>query len=125
SNDGPEGEERDRSPDEPADETHSVRSTGHQRAPHENRSSNHEYLDPALAQQPSATFNVDESGSSRNDDSTHRRLPPSWKCLIQASAAGSSPRAERPPLPWPPFRRSPSIAASQDIEIADCFLNGS
>src|SRR5437879_10039074 len=71
SNDGADGQERDRRPDEPADETHRVRSTGHQRAPHEDDPSNHEDLDPELAQQPSATFDVDETGPSRNDDSAH------------------------------------------------------
>src|SRR3989441_12162297 len=88
SNDGADGQERDRRPDEPADETHRVRSTGHQRAPHEDDPSNHEDLDPELAQQPSATFDVDETGPSGNDDSAHARLPPSSRCLIQASAAG-------------------------------------
>src|SRR6059036_483992 len=104
---------------------HGVRSTGHQWAPHEDHPSNHENLDPELAQKPSATFDVDETGPSRNDDSTHRRLPPSSTCLIQASAAGSSSRFCTPPLPRPPFRRSPAIATSQDIDIAECVLNGS
>src|SRR5439155_23553794 len=105
--------------------THGVRSTCHQRAPHENHPSKYEDLEPQLAQKPSATFDVDEAGPSRNDDSTHRSLPPSSTCLIQASAAASSPRSCTPPLPRPPFRRSPSIATSQDIDIAKCVLYGS
>jgi len=71
SNDGAKGQEPDRRPDEPADETHRQRSTGDQRAPHEDNSGNHEELESEDAQKPPAAFDVYQTGPSRNDDSTH------------------------------------------------------